>query len=412
MRTRKSTTLLAGLLGATLFAAAACGNGNGNQGAATASASQTGSSSGPLKIGLMVPLTGTLAQPGGWIEDGVKYGVAQVNAAGGIDNRKVTLTVVDTGSDPTQAVTVATKLMSQDKVHFIIGPITTDAMNAVLPAEKSNDIAAIGVVGSPKLTPEKMPYGFSLLLNAGDQAEAMVHYASKQGYKKVAILHDNGEQGLSANDALKKHAGEAGMTVTGDQQYTVGDTDVTAQVLALKRSQPQAMLLFPTDGTDVGHVLKAMQNLAWDIPVIGGYGAHYSDQIAKVAGANSMNRLVATTYAPFGACPGKKAPDATQKFITGIKKFNPGEFKGLALDLAAASADSVEIIKHGVEGSGSTSGAKFAAWLEANAGSITGLINPSVSVSSNSHFLFGASDMVLVHPGKQVAEGVYQRADC
>ena len=74
-------------------------------------------------------------------------------------------------------------------------------------------------------------------------------------------------------------------------------------MLSLKHTNPQAVLLFPTDGTDVGHVRQAMQNLEWNVPVIGGYGAHYSEQIAKVAGPSSMKNLVATTYAPFGACP-------------------------------------------------------------------------------------------------------------
>ncbi|WP_186526312.1 ABC transporter substrate-binding protein [Leekyejoonella antrihumi] len=404
---RKASALLAGALGVTLLAA-------GCSSSAKPSAAGNGSTaaSGPFKLGLMVPLTGSLAQPGGWIEDGVKYGVKQVNAAGGIDHQKVQLVTVDTGGDPTQSVSVANKLISQDHVQFIIGPITTDAMNAVLPIEQHAGLATIGVVGSPKLTPKAMPYGFSMLLNAGDQAQAMVQYATKHHYKTVAILHDNGEQGLAADQALNAQAKKAGLTVTGDQQYSVGSTDDSAQVLSLKQSHPQAVLLFPTTGTDVGYVLKAMKNVGWTIPVIGGYGAHYADQIAAVSGQGSMSNVVATAYAPFGACPGKPAPAATQKFITGIKAFNPGEFKGLALDLAAASADSVHIIQQGVHGAGTASGAKFATWMETHATSISGLVNPSVSASSSSHFLFGPSDMVLVHPGKQVSSGVFERADC
>jgi ABC-type branched-subunit amino acid transport system substrate-binding protein len=278
--------------------------------------------------------------------------------------------------------------------------------------EKQHDIASIPVVGSAALTPQVMPYGFSMLLNAADQAEAMVNYAKKKNYTRVAILHDSGEQGLSADSALKTHAGHAGMTVTGDQQYSVGDSNISAQALSLKRGNPEAVLLFPTSGTDVGHVLQAMQDLSWNVPVVGGYGAHYSSQIAQVSGAASMNNLTATTYAPFGACSGQSAPAATGNFISAIKAFKPSAFASLALDLAAASADSVGIMKQAMEGAGSTSGAKFAAWMETNAQSISGLINPSVSASSSSHYLFGPSDMVLVHPGTQVSDGVYARADC
>jgi len=372
----------------------------------------TASSDGPLKVGLMVPLTGNLAQPGGWIQEGVEYGVKQVNAAGGVDNRKVQLVTVDTAGDPTQAVTDANKLINQDKVQFIIGPITSDAMTAVLPVENQHGVASIPVVGSAELTPSKMPYGFSMLLNAADQAKAMVTFAQKKNYTRVAILHDNGQQGLSADGALKADAKDAGLTVTGDQQYSVGDTDISAQALSLKRGNPQAVLLFPTDGTDVGHVLQAMKNLSWNVPVVGGYGAHYSTQIAAVSGPSSMANLTATAYAPFGACPGQSAPSATKAFLSGIKAFKPNAFAALALDLAAASVDSVSIMKQGMEGAGSTSGAKFASWVETHSGSISGLINPSVSASQSSHYLFGPSDMVLVRPGKQVSTGVYERADC
>lgn len=404
MTRRNATSCLAGIVGLTLLAATACSTHKPSN--------NSSAGSGPLKVGLMVPLTGNLAQPGGWIQEGVQYGVKQVNAAGGVSHRKIELVTVDTAGDPTQAVTAANKLINQDNVQFIIGPITSDAMTAVLPIENRKNIASIPVVGSAALTPKAMPYGFSMLLNAADQAQAMVRYAAKEHYTRVAIMHDNGEQGLSADGALKTDASKAGLTVTGDQQYSVGDTNIDAQALSLKRTNPQAVLLFPTDGTDVGHVLQAMQGLSWNVPVIGGYGAHYSTQIAAVSGAGSMSNLTATAYAPFGACPGQSAPSATQKFIAGIKAFKPSAFASLALDLAAASADSVEIMKQGMEGAGSTSGSKFAAWMNAHASSIRGLINPSVSASSSSHYLFGPSDMVLVRPGKQVSEGVYERGDC
>src|SRR5690242_2438723 len=310
MTHRKATKCLGAVAGLALLATAAC---------STEKAAGTNQdSTGPIKVGLLIPLTGSLAQAGAWIQEGVKYGVQQVNAAGGVDHRKVELVTLDTAGDPTQAVTGVNKLISQDQVQFIIGPITSDAMTAALPTENQHGVGSIPVVGSTSLTPQKMPYGFSMLLNAADQSQAMVNYAKSKGYTRVAILHDNGEQGLSANTALKSDAAKAGMTVTGNQQYTVGDTNVSAQVLSLKRGNPQAVLLFPTDGTDVGHVLQALKSLDWNVPVIGGYGAHYSTQIAQVSGADSMTNLTATVYAPFGACPGKSAPAATTKYISAI----------------------------------------------------------------------------------------------
>ena len=60
---------------------------------------------------------------------------------------------VDDAGDPTQDVAGATKLINQDRVDFIFGPITSDGMLAVVPLETRANVAAIGVVGSPRLTP-------------------------------------------------------------------------------------------------------------------------------------------------------------------------------------------------------------------------------------------------------------------
>ena len=126
MAHRKTPKYLGALAGVTaLLASAACST--------TQPTSNASDTSGPLKVGLLVPLTGSLAEPGSWIQEGVKYGVQQVNAAGGVDHRKIQLVTVDTAGDPTQAVTGVNKLISQDQVQFIIGPITSDAMTAVLP---------------------------------------------------------------------------------------------------------------------------------------------------------------------------------------------------------------------------------------------------------------------------------------
>jgi ABC-type branched-subunit amino acid transport system substrate-binding protein len=368
-----------------------------------------------FKLGLLLPLTGPLALPGARIRVAVQYAVSEINRRGGVSGRRVTLVTIDDAADPTQDVQGVTRLLNQDRVDFVFGPITSDGMLAILPSVTRARKAVIGVVGSPRLTPSVMRYGFSILLNAGEQATKIVQYANSRGWRRVAVLHDSGEQGKSADAVMREQIQRRGMTLTESQEYNVGATDVTAQLLALRGENPQALLLFPTTGTDTGRVLQGLNQLNWDIPVVGGYGAHYGADVARVAGRPAMSRLVATTYAAFGKCPRSGVPNATKSFINGIRRFNPEAFDSLvpALDLTAAVRDGIWVMKRAVEGARSTRGDRVAAWLERNSQTLgRGLVNPKVTVSRNSHFLFGPSSMVLVRPGIEVSPGVYPRADC
>jgi branched-chain amino acid transport system substrate-binding protein len=370
---------------------------------------------GQFKLGLLLPLTGPLALPGSRIRSAAQYAASEINRRGGVAGRRITLVTVDDAADPTQDVQGVTKLINQDRVDFIFGPITSDGMLAIQPFITRAKKAAIGVVGSPRLTPNAMRYGFSILLNAGEQGIKIVQYAQSRRWRRVAILHDNGEQGKSADRVMRSQIRRRGMTLTGDQEYAVGATDVTAQLLSLRSGNPQALLLFPTTGTDTGRVLRGIEQLRWNIPVVGGYGAHFGADVARVAGRDAMARLVATTYADLGKCPKRGIPSPTKAFINGIRRFNPDGFASLvpALDLAGAVRDGIWVMKYAVEGARSTQGDRVTSWLERNSKSLQrGLVNGRVSASRSSHFLFGPSSMVLARPGREVSAGIYARADC
>jgi branched-chain amino acid transport system substrate-binding protein len=406
-RVFRRTGLAALALAAALLLAATAGAGTQKRAA-------TGQKP-PFKLGLLLPLTGPLALPGSRLRTAVEYTANEINRKGGVAGRRITLVTVDDAADPTQDVQGVTKLINQDRVDFIFGPITSDGMLAIQPFVTRSRKAVIGVVGSPRLTPDMMPYGFSILLNAGAQGIKIVGYAQKRGWRRVAILHDSGEQGRSADGVMRADVRRRGMALTGDQEYNVGATDMTPQLLSLRSDNPQALLLFPTTGTDVGRVLRGIEQIGWNIPVVGGYGAHFGADVARVAGRPAMTRLVATTYAAFGKCPRGGIPNATKSFINGIRRFNPDGFASLipALDLAAAARDGLWVMKFAVEGARSARGDRVATWLERNARSIRrGLVNGRVNANRATHFLFGPGSMVLARPGAEVLPGVYARADC
>ena len=76
---------------------------------------------GPIRIGVLAPITGPLATPGAEMLNGLKMYWEQNNYTAG--GRKIELVVADTTCNPDQALTQARRLAQQEKVHFLLGPL-------------------------------------------------------------------------------------------------------------------------------------------------------------------------------------------------------------------------------------------------------------------------------------------------
>ena len=108
---------------------------------ALGTASAFAQQSGPIKIGLLVPLTGPLATPGTDMVDGFKLYWEQVgNSAGG---RKVEYVIADTTCNPDQAITQARRLVHQEKVQIMIGPLCGHEGPAVAQVSKETGIPLV-----------------------------------------------------------------------------------------------------------------------------------------------------------------------------------------------------------------------------------------------------------------------------
>lgn len=98
-------------------------------------------SGGSIKIGVLAPLTGPLATPGKDLEEGLKLYWEQNNYQAG--GRKVELVVADTTCNPDQALTQARRVVHQDKVHFILGPLCGHEGPAVAQVSKETGIPVV-----------------------------------------------------------------------------------------------------------------------------------------------------------------------------------------------------------------------------------------------------------------------------
>ena len=84
-----------------------------------------------VKIGVIAPLTGDLAQYGVAAKDGLQLKVDEINAAGGVNGKQIQLIIEDNRGDINESVSIFKKLKGKDNVHLIVGPVISSTSNEI-----------------------------------------------------------------------------------------------------------------------------------------------------------------------------------------------------------------------------------------------------------------------------------------
>ncbi|MEA2793557.1 MAG: branched-chain amino acid transport system substrate-binding protein, partial [Bradyrhizobium sp.] len=144
---------------------------------------------GPIKIGLLAPLTGVVASGGKEMVEGVQFYLDQVkNEMGG---RKVELVIEDDASNPDTALQKARRLVEQANCHMLIGDLLANTGLAVANYVKGTGTPYfIPIIAADDLTQRQRIK--NVIRVAGYSASAFTHplgdWALKQGYKKIATV--------------------------------------------------------------------------------------------------------------------------------------------------------------------------------------------------------------------------------
>jgi branched-chain amino acid transport system substrate-binding protein len=144
---------------------------------------------GPIKIGLLAPLTGVVASGGKEMVEGVQFYLDQVKSEMG--GRKVELTIEDDASNPDTALQKARRLVEQSNCHMLMGDLLANTGLAVANYVKGNGTPYfIPIIAADDLTQRGRIK--NVIRVAGYSASAFTHplgdWVLKQGYKKIATI--------------------------------------------------------------------------------------------------------------------------------------------------------------------------------------------------------------------------------
>lgn len=232
------------------------------------STSSTASSgfSGPIKIGVLMPLSGQLAGPGKGMTDAIKLAALVANESGGIDGHYIKLYIEDVQTDPQLALSSLQTLYSIDGVQIVIGPPTTQQVLTVENYITANHIVLITPSATAGSLSGSSSYFFRTVVSDSLQAQAIAAYINAKGYHRVAISERNDALGQGITNSLESILGSKVVTSILIQS---GQTDYTTEMQQIKSANPDVIVYgqFVQDGIIMFHdaVNLGLQN----IPTIG-----------------------------------------------------------------------------------------------------------------------------------------------
>lgn len=209
-----------------------------------------------IKIGILAPITGTSAQLGSSVSEGVQLAIKHVNEAGGVLGKQLTPIVVDTQSDPLKAGPKANELIDRG-VMAIIGDINSSASKpAILEAAKPRGCVMVSPAStSPELTDtaklDSGGYFFRTVASDEQQGRVMAKLALSNGYKKLAIIHVDNTYGLGFATVIKAafeaEAGHTTSLITYSEEPTP-KTSYTEVIDKLVAAAPDAVAMIGYPG--------------------------------------------------------------------------------------------------------------------------------------------------------------------
>ncbi|MBT5014602.1 MAG: ABC transporter substrate-binding protein, partial [Rhodospirillaceae bacterium] len=211
----------------------------------------------PIKVGIMLPFSGTYAKLGENITDAMMMRIAQ--AGGMLGGRNVDYIKLDSEAAPPKAVDNATKLVKGRKVDFVVGPVHSGVGMAMTKVMKKapKTIMVVPNAGANQLTREACaPNIFRTSFSNWQTSYPMGTELHKRGHKKIVTLTWNYAAGKQMADAVAQGYSDAGGDASGIEKLWVDFPSVSFQPLLTKIAaiKPDAVWVFFSGGGAVKFV--------------------------------------------------------------------------------------------------------------------------------------------------------------
>ncbi|AUA57976.1 Leucine-, isoleucine-, valine-, threonine-, and alanine-binding protein precursor [Achromobacter spanius] len=308
-----------------------------------------------IKIGVVGPTTGAVTQYGDMVREGVDTAIERINAAGGVNGKKLEAVVIDDGCEPKQGPVAANRVVNS-KIGFVVGHVCSGATIAA--ADIYNNEGVVMVTPSataPAVTDGKnYEFIFRTIGRDDQQGPAAAQFIlEKIKPKKAAVLHDKQSYGQGIATAVKNDLEKGGVPVAIFEGVNAGDSDYSAVITKLK-AQGVDFVYYGGYHPEMGLLLRQAAEQGVKAKWMGPEGTGNPD-INAIAG-DAVEGMLLTLPADFT----QNAANADIVKAFEAKKRNASG----AFQMTAYAA--TQVIADGIKGAGSDDPTKVAKYLHAN----------------------------------------------
>jgi branched-chain amino acid transport system substrate-binding protein len=222
-----------------------------------------------VKIGASISLSGKLTREGNGLKEGYEFWANFVNEKGGIEaggkNYKVKMIYYDDESNPQRAAKLTEKLITEDKVNFILGPYSSGiaiATSAI--SERYRYVTILPLANSDKIYTTGYKYVFGVLPVASRDMVPMLDLCLKQSPKpsKLAVIAANSVYPIMVAEGLKEYSKTAGIDLVYYEKFPDDTSDLSSMLSVIKSKNPD--LLFEAGYYEHSILInRQLKDLGW-----------------------------------------------------------------------------------------------------------------------------------------------------
>jgi branched-chain amino acid transport system substrate-binding protein len=300
--------------------------------------------SGPIRLGVVLEITGPAASIGVGERDAVELAVAAVNADGGINGRPLKATILDAQSREDQAAKYASQLVDQDRVHVLIGSTRSGPSLAMRPIAERAGVPMISLAASERVIKDstwvfKTPPSDSVVLTQ------LVDHLAAEGHRRIGLLRDSSAFGEGVREALDAAGRAKGVSVAVEEKFDPTATQFTGALIRLRGATTDANLIW---GSAAAPALatKAYREMGLTPPLYSSYGIA-TTSFLNTAGAAAEgvvltgNKLLVHDQLAEADTQRKPITDFVDAYRTRYGSV-PSPFAGYAWDAVWLAVDAME----------------------------------------------------------------------
>ena len=299
----------------------------------------------PLRIGILSPSTGVSAYSGLSFEQAARQ-MLEPYVRNGMHGHPVKFTFYDTEGASPKAAQLFNRLIDNDDVHVVIGPVNSGESLGAAPVAAQRKVPMLCVCSAEAITKPVNPYVFGIAPVDATVTSELLDVLKSHGIKRAALIYSLDAFGQSGGKMLEAKAKDFGIDLVAIETFAPQDTNMTPQLLKIRDKAPDAIMLWSAANPAPAIIMKTIKELGIKHQIYLGNAAAFNN-FTESAGAAADGAYVTSLpiLAPDVLPEGDKRKVIVSDFVKSFK----GRWNTLPEQTAGGAMDAVLILDAAVK---------------------------------------------------------------